>query len=86
MMLRERRSITFYNMKNDVVDIEGNMWSFRNITLRLCLGDRIKQKEDSPTWVSFSSAQETKIVEMDKLIRSLSNNITRLEMGNKVVE
>jgi hypothetical protein len=34
MMLRERRSTTLDNMKNDVVDIEGNTTSSKNINIK----------------------------------------------------
>eukprot|EP01018_Ginkgo_biloba_P021852 Gb_40590 [translate_table: standard] len=69
---------------NDVVDIEGNMTASGKIKPRSDSGekDKKKQKEEGGPSTSYAESQEAKIEEMNKLIRNLSNKLTKLEVGN----
>eukprot|EP01018_Ginkgo_biloba_P001515 Gb_17820 [translate_table: standard] len=80
MILRERRSGNLDIMQNDAIDIEGNMVASGKIKLKTEAVDKKKQKEGVSQY--FSTSQDAKMEEMTKLIRALSNKVTRLELGN----
>jgi len=84
MMLSVRIYINLDQMQRDVVEIEGNMVSLGNIRITNENTDKKKQNEELSEQASSSNSQDVKIEEMTKLIRALSNKITRLEIGNRM--
>jgi hypothetical protein len=85
MVLRERRSPTLLIMQDDAIDIEGNMIAFGKMKQRMdqVEKDKKKVKEEFGTSYPNRDSQDAKIEEMSRLIRNLSNKMSRFEIeGN----
>lgn len=92
--LWERRSITLLLMQADAVALEGNLLAAGKIK---CTGnqwpeekrkkkkDKKKRKNDPKPSTSVKDSPEVKIEEMSRIIRNLSNKITRLEVKGQTL-
>jgi hypothetical protein len=80
-MLRERRYATLLIMQDDAIDIEGNMTTSRKIKVKIDQIDKDKKKlkDEVGTSGAGKDSQEAKLEEMSRLIRNLSNKLSRLE-------
>jgi hypothetical protein len=87
LLLRERREMDLNSMQNDTIDIEGNMSASGKVKIKEESSHKNKpNKECSSSQPSSSgNAQDQIFDEITKMIKTLSNKINRLEIGNKVV-
>jgi hypothetical protein len=81
MMLRER-SPTLLIMQDDAIDIEGNMTTSGKNKLKIDYIDKEKNKVKDEAGPSYSNKEShrAKIEDMSKLIMSLSNKLSRMEI------
>jgi hypothetical protein len=82
MVLRERRSPTLLIMQDDAIDIEGNMIASGKMKLKHDQVEKKKTREDCGTSDPNKDSQEARMDEMSRLIRNLTNKMSRFEMEN----
>jgi hypothetical protein len=82
MVLRERRSPTLLVMQDDAIDIEGNMIALGKMKQKQDQVERKKAREDCGTSDPNKDSQEARIEEMSRLIRNLTNKMSRFEIEN----
>jgi hypothetical protein len=82
LLLRERRSRTLYGMQEDAIEIESNMLASGKLKIKAETGARENKrfKEQGGPSGSGKDIQDEKINEMAKLIKDLSNKLSRMEM------
>jgi hypothetical protein len=80
LLLRERREVKLTRMKDDVVDIESNMMASGKLKEKVEMGNKetkhFKEKA-GPSRSRISS--DDKMDDMEKIIKELSNNISKME-------
>jgi hypothetical protein len=81
LLLRERRSATLAGMQGDVIEVESNMMASGKLKAKVETGTREPRrfKEQAGPSRSGKSAEE-KMDEMAKIIKDLSNKISRMEL------
>jgi hypothetical protein len=81
LLLRERRSIDLMKMQDDALEIELNMMTSTKLKAKIDTGNKEskKFKEQGGSLGSRKSSTD-KIDEMAKIIRELSNKISKLEL------
>jgi hypothetical protein len=81
LLLRERRSTTLAGMQDDAIEIESNMMASGKLKTKVEMGAREPRrfKEHAGPSGSGKSAEE-KMDEMAKIIKDLSNKISRMEI------
>jgi hypothetical protein len=81
LLLRERRSTTLSGMQDDAIEIESNMMASGKLKTKVEMGAREPRrfKEQAGPSGSGKSAEE-KMDEMAKIIKDLSNKISRMEL------
>jgi hypothetical protein len=82
LLLRERRSTTLAGMQDDAIEIESNMMASEKLKTKVDMGTREPKcfKEHAGPSGSGKSSSEEKMDEMEKIIKDLSNKISRMEM------
>jgi hypothetical protein len=81
LLLRERRGDTLTQMQDDVVEIECNMMAFDKLKTKVEMGNRETKRfreQAGPSGPSRSS--DDKIDGMARIIKELSNKISRMEL------
>jgi hypothetical protein len=83
LLLRERRRTTLAWMQDDAIEIESNMMEFRKLKTKVEMGTRETRhfKEHARPSESRKSVEE-KMDEMEKIIKDLSNKLSRMEIEN----
>jgi len=81
LLWRERRSTTLAGMQDNAIEIEPNMMASRKLKTKVDMGTREPKcfKEHAGPSGSEKSLEE-KMDEMEKIIKDLSNKISRMEM------
>ena len=76
LLLRERRSTTLARMQDDAIEIESNMMASRKLKTKVDMGTREPRnfKEQAGPFGSGKISSE------EKIIKDLSNKISRMEM------
>jgi hypothetical protein len=82
LILRETRATPLARMQDDVIEIESNMMASGKLKRKVELGIREPRrfKEQGGPFGSGRNTQDEKIKEMDKIIKYLSNKISKIEM------
>jgi hypothetical protein len=82
LLLRERRSTTLAGMQDDAIEIESNMMASKKLKTKVEMGTREPRhfKEQAGPSGSGKISSEEKMDEMEKIIKDLSNKISRMEM------
>jgi hypothetical protein len=81
LLLRERRSVYLTKMQDDIVEIESNMMASRKLKYKFEIGNKETRRfreQEGPSGIGRSS--EDKINDMAKIIKELSNKISRMEL------
>jgi len=81
LLIRERRSTTLAGMQDDAIEIESNMMESKKLKTKFEMGNREPRrfKEQEGPSRSGKSAEDT-MDEMAKIIKYLSNKISRMEL------
>jgi hypothetical protein len=82
MVLRERRAPTLLIMQDDAIDIEGNMIASGKMKQNLDQVEIKKAREDCGPSDPAKDSHEARMDEMSRLIRNLTNKMSRFEMEN----
>jgi hypothetical protein len=81
LLLRERRSIDLMKMQDDALEIESNMMALGKLKARIETGNKENRKFKEQGGPSGSGKSlGDKIDEMDRVIRELSNKISKMEL------
>jgi len=87
LLIRENRDITLARIQDDDIDIKSNMMASRklekikkNKKVEVGIREPRRFKEQGGPSSSRRNTQEEKMEEMDKIIKYLSNKISRMEM------
>jgi hypothetical protein len=82
LLLRERRATTLAGMQDDAIEIESNMMASGKLKTKVEMGIREPRrfKEQAGPSSSGKNTQEEKMDEMAKIIKDLSNKISRMEI------
>jgi hypothetical protein len=81
LLLRERRGATLTRMQDDTVEIKSNMMALGKLKTKLETGNRENKRfreQVGPSGPSRSS--DDKMDDMDRIIRELSNKISKMEL------
>jgi hypothetical protein len=80
--LRERRATTLAGMQDDAIEIESNMMASGKLKMKVDMGTREPRhfREQAGPSGSGRNTSEEKMDEMAKIIKELSNKISRMEM------
>jgi hypothetical protein len=81
LLLRERRSVDLTKMQDDAVEIESNMMASGKLKAKFEMGNKETRRfreQAGPSGVGRSS--EDKMDDMAKIIKELSNKISRMEL------
>ena len=81
--LRGRKSHTFDQLQLDGLEIEENFISAMKSRGKDKPTEKKRGKEETSFYVQDKESPYLKWVEMDKLIKSLSHNVVKLELENK---
>jgi len=87
LLLRERRGDTLTRMQDDVVEIESNMMASGKLKTRVETGNREKKcfrEQARPSGSNRSTCK--KMDDMDRIIKELSNKISRMELDQSKVD
>jgi hypothetical protein len=81
LLLRERRSVDLTRMQDDAIEIESNMMASGKLKVKVETGnkDTKRFREQAGTSRSGKSAED-KMDDMAKIIKELSNKISRMEL------
>jgi hypothetical protein len=82
MALRERRAPNLLIMQDDAIDIEGNMIASGKMKQNSDQVDKKKIREDCDPLNPAKDAHEARMDEMSRLIRNMTNKMSRFEMEN----
>jgi hypothetical protein len=82
LLLREIRSTTLAGMQDDSTEIDSNMMALRKLKSKVETGSKENRcfKEQARPSGSGRSVED-KIDEMDKIIKELSNTISKMELN-----
>jgi hypothetical protein len=81
LLLRERRGATLTRMQNDSVEIKSNMMASGKLKAKLETGNRETRRFREQAGPSGSNrSTEDKMDDMARIIKELSNNISRMEL------
>jgi hypothetical protein len=80
LLLRERRTTTLSLMQDAAIEVESNILAADKLKSRSDR-DRKKKKEELPS--SSNSTSDTKMDEMDKMLKTLTSEMARLKMEQR---
>jgi ribonuclease HI len=80
LLLRERRSSTLNQMQEAAIEVESNILAADKLKSR---GDRDRKKKKEEMPSSSNTTSDSKIDEMDKMLKALTSEMERLKMEQK---
>jgi hypothetical protein len=81
LLLRERRSVDLTKMQDDVVEIESNMMTSRKLKAKFETGNKETRRYREQTGpYGFGRSSEDKMDDMERIIKELSNKISKMEL------
>jgi hypothetical protein len=86
LLLRERRGATLTRMQDDVVEIESNMMASGKLKAKVETGNRETKRFREQAGPSGSNrSTDDKMDDMARIIKELSNKISRMELDQSKV-
>jgi hypothetical protein len=87
LLLRERRGDTLNRMQDDVVDIKSNMMASGKLKTKVEMGNQeTKRFREQARPSGPSRSLDDKIDDMARIIKELSNKISRMELDQSKVD
>jgi hypothetical protein len=81
LLLRERRSVDITKMQDDALEIESNMISSGKMKDKFDTGNKeIKRYREQGAPFGSGRPSKNKMDDMDRIIKELSNKISRMEL------
>lgn len=84
--LKERKSHSLDQIQTVVLEVEAHFTSTMKSKGRYDHGEKKKGKEEATSSIQGREFQEQRIEEMGKLIKNLSNKLTKMDMKNKILQ
>jgi hypothetical protein len=87
LLLRERRATDLTRMQDDDVEIESNMMASRKLKTKFEMGNKETRRFREQAGPSGSGrSSEDKMDDMEKIIKELSNKISKMELDQSKVD